>query len=62
MAEFGERLPKACRFPPGATFAFSSSYFLVTVKSRQGDALAQARALMQRDGSGAPTVVWQTLE
>ena len=62
MAELGERLPKGVSIPSGATFAFSSSYFLVTVKSRQGDALAQARALMRRDGSGAPAVVWQTLE
>ncbi len=48
--------------PEGASFAFASSYFLVTVRSRQGDSLAQARALLKRDGRTWPTVVWQVLE
>ncbi len=64
MAELRERLPTGVTLPSGATFVFASSYFLVTVKSRQGDALAQARALVRRGGSGGgtPAVVWQTLE
>jgi len=62
MAELRERLPQGVTLPSGATFAFGSGYFLVTVRSRQGDALAQARALVKRDGRAAPTVVWQTLE
>jgi general secretion pathway protein K len=62
MAEVRERMARDVPLPPGATFAFSSSYFLVTVRSQQGDAVAQARALLHRDGSKWPAVVWQTLE
>lgn len=62
MAELRERLPQGTSLPSGASFAFGSSYFLVTVRSRQGDALAQARALIKRHGRNAPSVVWQTLE
>jgi len=62
MADLRERLPQGATLPSGATFVFGSNYFLVTVKSRQGDALAQARALIRRGGPGGPAVVWQTLE
>lgn len=62
IAELRERLPRDVPLPPGATFGFASSYFLVSVRSQQGDAVAQARALLQRDGSKWPVVVWQTLE
>ena len=62
VAELRERLPRDVAFPEGATFTFSSSYFLVSVRSRQGDAVAQARALLRRDGRTWPAVVWQTLE
>jgi general secretion pathway protein K len=62
MAELRDRLPRDTALPPDAIFVFSSSYFLVSVRSRQGDAIAQARALLKRDGRAWPTVVWQTLE
>lgn len=62
LADLRERLPPGVTLPPGAAFAFASSYFLVTVESRQGVALAQVRALVKRDGRGLPGVVWQTLE
>lgn len=63
MTEVRERLPKGVTIPEGAAFTFSSNYFLVSVRSRQGDAIAQARALLKRDaGRTWPTVVWQTLE
>lgn len=62
MSELRERLPRGIAFPEGATFTFASSYFLVSVRSRQGDAIAQARALLRRDGRSWPAVVWQTLE
>jgi general secretion pathway protein K len=61
-AELRERLPRDVAPPEGAAFAFSSSYFIVSVRSRQGDAIAQARALLKRDGRTWPTVVWQVLE
>ena len=62
VAELRERLPRDVKLPDSATFSFSSSYFLVSVRSRQGDAIAQARALLKRDGRQWPLVVWQTLE
>jgi len=62
MAELRERMPRDAKIPEGTTFTFSSSYFIVSVRSRQGDAIAQARALLKRDGRGWPMVVWQTLE
>jgi len=62
MAELRERLPRDVTLPEAASFAFASSYFLVSVRSRQGDAVAQARALLKRDGREWPVVVWQTLE
>jgi general secretion pathway protein K len=62
MSELRERLPRGVAFPEGATFVFSSSYFLVSVRSRQGDAIAQVRALLRRDAPAQPAVVWQTLE
>ena len=58
MSELRERLPRGIAFPEGATFTFASSYFLVSVRSRQGDAIAQARALLRRDGRSWPAVVW----
>ena len=61
-AELRARLPRDVALPEGAAFAFSSSYFLVSVRSRQGDAVAQARALLKRDGRAWPAVVWQVLE
>lgn len=62
MADLRERLPPGVTLPSGSSFVFASRYFIVTVKSRQGDALAQARALLERDARAAPVVVWQTLE
>lgn len=62
MAELRERLPRDVKFPESTTFVFASSYFLVSVRSRQGDAIAQARALLKREGREWPVVLWQTLE
>ena len=61
-SDLRERLPRDVALPEAAAFTFSSSYFLVSVRSRQGDAVAQVRALVRRDGREWPTVVWQTLE
>jgi general secretion pathway protein K len=62
MAELRERVPRGVTLPQATTFAFASSYFLVSVRSRQNESVAQARALLKRDGRTWPTVVWQTLE
>jgi general secretion pathway protein K len=62
MTELRERLPRDVKLPEGTIFGFASSYFLVSVRSRQGDAIAQARALLKREGREWPIVVWQTLE
>ncbi len=62
MAELRERLPARREASRGHDFVFASSYFLVSVRSRQGDAIAQARALLKREGRAWPIVVWQTLE
>jgi general secretion pathway protein K len=44
-----------------ATYAVASRYFIVTVRARQGETIARARALIARTG-GASAVVWQTIE
>jgi len=62
MSDFRERLPRGVTIPEAASFTFSSNYFIVSVRSRQGEAVAQARALLKRDGAAWPVVVWQTLE
>ncbi len=62
MAELRERLPRDVALPENTTFVFASKYFLVSGRSRQGDAIAQARALLKREGNEGPLVVWQTLE
>jgi general secretion pathway protein K len=62
MAELRERMPRGVTIPEGVSFAFASSYFLVSVRSRQGDSVAQARALLKREGRTWPVVVWQVLE
>jgi hypothetical protein len=58
LAELRERLPRDVKLPDSATFSFSSSYFLVSVRSRQGDAIAQARAAAQ---AGRPRVAGRAL-
>jgi len=62
VAEFRARLPSGLTFDNESAFGTSSSYFLVTVRARQGVAVAQARALLKRGGRDWPAVVWQTLE
>ncbi len=62
IAEVRARLPRGIALGDETAFAVGSSYFLVSVRSRQGDAIALARALLKRDGRTLPAVVWQTLE
>ena len=62
LADFRSRLPAGATIPDETTLATGSSYFLVSVRARQGETRAQARALLRRDGREWPIVVWQTLE
>ena len=62
MGDLRARLPPGVAIGDETSFTMSSNYFLVSVRSRQGNALAQARALLKRDGRDWPTVLWQTLE
>lgn len=62
LADFRSRLPSGATIPNETTLGVGSSYFLVSVRARQGETLAQARALLRRDGREWPTVIWQTLE
>jgi general secretion pathway protein K len=62
LSDFRSRLPSGATVPDETTLATGSSYFLVSVRARQGETRAQARALLRRDGREWPVVVWQTLE
>ena len=62
MAELRERMPRGVTLPEGTAFVFSSNYFIVSVRSRQGESVAQARALLKREGRTWPVVVWEVLE
>jgi general secretion pathway protein K len=62
LSDFRSRLPSGAAIPNETTLGVSSSYFLVSVRARQGETVAQARALLRRDGREWPLVVWQTLE
>jgi general secretion pathway protein K len=62
VAEFRSRLPSGASLDDDTTLGVRSDYFLVTVKARQGETLAQGRALLRRRSDAAPLVVWQTIE
>jgi general secretion pathway protein K len=62
LSDFRARLPGGVMIPNETTLGVASSYFLVSVRARQGDAMAEARALLRRDGREWPIVVWQLLE
>lgn len=61
-AEFRARLPSGASLDDLGAIGVRSDYFLVTVKARQRETLAQGRALLKRDGQSPPRVVWQTIE
>ena len=62
LAEFRERLPGGASIGDEAMYTVKSRYFLVSVRARQGDTIAQAHALVDRGGSASSRVVWQTVE
>jgi len=61
-AEFRARLPGGASIEDLSTLGVRSDYFLVTVKARQGETIAQGRALLKRHGEDLPRIVWQTME
>jgi len=62
VGEFRSRLPSGASAPDDSLLAVRSEYFIVTVRARQGEALAQGRALLRRRTDDAPLVIWQTIE
>jgi general secretion pathway protein K len=62
VAEFRARLPAGTSIADDAGLGVRSDYFLVTVRARQGETLAQGRALLKRREGDMPAVVWQTVE
>ncbi len=62
VADFRTRLPDGALPGNETGYSVDSSYFIVTVRARQGDAVAQARALLRRASGKWPVAVWQTLE
>ena len=62
VAEFRSRLPSGLTVDDPEALAVRSDFFLVTVRARQGDTIAQGRALLHRRSNELPQVVWQTLE
>jgi general secretion pathway protein K len=61
VADFRSRLPQGVRVDDDAAIGVRSDFFFVTVKARQGDTVAQGRALVHRRDR-SPRVVWQTIE
>jgi general secretion pathway protein K len=62
IAEFRSRLPRDATIADEQALGVRSDYFLLTVRSRQGQAAAMGRALVERDAGGMSQVVWQTVE
>jgi len=62
LSDLRSRMPAGVNVPDETTLGTSSSFFLVSVRARQGETRAQARALLRRDGREWPIVVWQTIE
>jgi general secretion pathway protein K len=62
IADFRARLPAGATIADDVAYSVGSDYFLVTVRARQGDTIAQGRALLKRGGGVWPTVVWSVVE
>jgi general secretion pathway protein K len=62
VADFRARLPARASLGDETMYSVASHYFLVSVRARQGETLAQAHALIERSGNGWPSIVWQTIE
>ena len=62
IADFRNRLPQPLPGLEDHALAVKSDYFIVTVRARQAETLAQGRALMRRRTGELPQVIWQTIE
>ncbi len=62
VAEFRARLPRGSDAGEAAGYSVNSRFFLVSIRARQGATLAQARALLWREGADRPTIVWQVVQ
>jgi len=63
VADFRARLPQGASLVGGeAMYTVKSHFFLVRVRARQGDTVAEAHALIDNQGPAWPRVVWQTIE
>ena len=62
IADFRSRLPSGASLGDETMYSVGSHYFLVNVRARQGETVAQARALIERSGNGWPAIVWQTID
>jgi general secretion pathway protein K len=58
VADFANRLPGRLVIPASG-IALSSQYFVVTLYATIGEAQARGTALLTREGSGWPAIVWQ---
>ncbi len=58
FADFSSRLPEGATVP-AADIAVSSNYFLVTVRVTIGEAEARGAALLARDKTAWPTIMWR---
>lgn len=58
VADFANRLPGRLVIPASG-IALSSQYFVVTLRATIGEAQARGAALLTREGSGWPAIVWQ---
>jgi len=61
-ADFRQRLPTGASIGAEASYTVKSNFFLVWVRARQGETIAQANALIERGRTPWPRIVWQTLE
>jgi general secretion pathway protein K len=62
IADFRQRLPTGTSIGDEAMYTVKSRFFFVVVRARQGETIAQARALIDRGGTGWPRIVWQAIE
>jgi general secretion pathway protein K len=62
VAEFRARLPSGTTLGDASAYSVSTRFFIVTVRARQGATVAQARALLRREGAERPAILWQVVE